>query len=145
MLRGSSDLSSTTETNLDRSKPAVVDKVKKEEHVNVPREKSKTQGYVKVTVEEELKRAESLDAIETGLYMSKSPVIDKAKLQECVKLFLREEVQKEIEKHNIDNVVRSDLQKYQQGEVLTPQLLEALIARSMEQVMDKFNEQLEKK
>lgn len=111
----------------------------------MPREKSKTQGYVKVTVEEELKRAESLDAIETGLYMSKSPVIDKAKLQECVKLFLREEVQKEIEKHNIDNVVRSDLQKYQQGEVLTPQLLEALIARSMEQVMDKFNEQLEKK
>ena len=107
--------------------------------------KSKTQGYVKVTVEEELKRAESLDAIETGLYMSKSPVIDKTnyKLQEYVKLILREEVQKEIEKHNIDNVVRSDLQKYQQGEVLTPQLLEALIASSMEQVMDKFNEQLE--
>lgn len=109
MLRGSSDLSSTTETDLEKSKPAVVDKVKKEEHVNVPREKGKTQGYVKVTVEEKLKRAESLDAIETGLHMSKSPVIDNTKMQEHVKLMLKEEVQKVIKKHKIDNVVRSDV------------------------------------
>lgn len=92
MLRGSSDFSSTTETDLDKSKLAVVDKVKKEEHVNVPRENGKTQGYVKVTVEEKLNRAESLDAIETGLHMSKSPVINNTKMQEHVKLMLKEEV-----------------------------------------------------
>ena len=79
------------------------------------------------------------DTTETGL--------NKSELQEYMKI-LREVVQKEIKKHNIDSAVRSDLQRYQQGEVqgvLTPQLLEALIASSMEQVMDKYSEQLEEK
>ena len=98
--------------------------------------------------EENHKSPNPSDTMETGLKRSTPPFIDKAKMQEYVKLMLREEVQKEIKKHNIDSVVRSDVQKYQQGEVqgvLTPQLLEALIASSMEQVMDKFSEQLEEK
>ncbi|XP_078324581.1 uncharacterized protein LOC111127479 isoform X2 [Crassostrea virginica] len=98
--------------------------------------------------EENHKRPNPSDTMETGQKRSTPPFIDEAKMQEYVKLMLREEVQKEIKKHNIDSVVRSDVQKYQQGEVqgvLTPQLLEALIASSMEQMMDKFNEQLEEK
>lgn len=98
--------------------------------------------------EENHKRPNPSDTMETGQKRSTPPFIDEAKIQEYVKLMLREEVQKEIKKHNIVSVVRSDLQRYQHGEVqgvLTPQLLEALIASSMEQMMDKFNEQLEEK
>ena len=78
----------------------------------------------------------------------KPAYIDYSEMHEYVKLMMRKEVQKEIKKHNIDSVVRSDVQKYQQGEaqrVLTPELLEAMIASSMEQVMDKYNDQLQEK
>ena len=102
----------------------------------MPREKGKTQGYVKVTVEKELKRAESLDDKETGLHMTK--------MQEHVKLMLKEKVQKEIKKHDIDSVVRSAVHGEAQG-VLTPELLEALIVSSMEKVMDKYNDGLQEK
>ena len=61
---------------------------------------------------------------------------------------LREEIQKEIKKFNIDSVVRSDVQKYQRGEeqmVLTPELFEAMIASSMEKIMDKYDDGLQEK
>ncbi|XP_078323193.1 uncharacterized protein LOC111127383 [Crassostrea virginica] len=91
---------------------------------------------------------ESVDTI-NKIEIQESPVIPGANMQEDIGyVMLREEIQKEIKKHNIDSVVRSDVQKYLQGEeqmVLTPELLEAMIASSMEKVMDKYHEQLEEK
>lgn len=78
--------------------------------------------------------------------VSEPPVIDKIKLQEYITLMLKKEAQKEIKKHNINSVVRSDVQKYQQGEaqgVLTPELLEAMIASSVEKVMDNYKDWLQ--
>ena len=79
--------------------------------------------------------------------VSKPPVIDKTKMHEYVELVLKEEVQKEIKKHNIDSVVRSVVQRYQQGdaqEVLTREQSEALIASSMEKMMDQLQEKMDK-
>ena len=86
------------------------------------------------------KLAGSSDGMETGLEMSKPPVIDKTKLQE----YINQEVQKKIKKLC---EVDSSVQVYQQGEtrVLTPELLEAMIASSMDSVIDKHNEEVQEK
>ena len=79
--------------------------------------------------------------------VSKPHVIDKTKMHEYFELVLKEEVQKEIKKHNIDSVVRSVVQRYQQGdaqEVLTREQSEALIASSMEKLMDQLQEKMDK-
>lgn len=105
-------------------------------------ERDETQDYANV----QLSRAG--DTTVNGVGMSKPAAIDTSKMQEYVKLMLREEVQKEIKKHNINSVVRSDLQRYHQGEVqgvFTPELLEAMIVNSMRKVMDSYDDHLQEK
>lgn len=115
--------------------------------VKMPLEKDKSQNNINVSVEEEIGRAGdgsddgSGSGSGNGLDRSKPPVPDEAIMKEYLGKMLKDELQKVI-------TDRRDVQKYQQGEVqgfLTPELLEAMIASSMEKMMDKYDDHLQEK
>lgn len=72
---------------------------------------------------------------------------------DIIKLELQRHIREEMletqgKMYSLDSVVRSDVQKYQQGEaqgVLTPEQLETMIVSSMERVMDKYSGHLQEK
>ena len=109
--------------------------------VKVPLEKDKFQNNINVSVEEEIRRAGDGSGSGNGLDRSKPPVPDEANMKEYLGKMIKDELQKVI-------TDRRDVQKYQQGEVqgfLTPELLEAMIASSMEKMMDKYDDHLQEK
>lgn len=144
MLKRCTVLSNATDVNIITNKPVVLIKLFPFRfHLRLFSEEPGPEVVLKEENRQEVIENESLDAI-NKTEIQESPVIHGANMQEYMYMIPREKIQEKIKKHNIDRLVRSDFQKYQQGKAQGV-LFKAMIASSIKMVMDRYNDQLQEK